>query len=980
MSSVPNDFNEMLAADSLRAADFAIRWCGDWSSDWYLNLCAIPAAGGPPVARSWSVPQTQYARTEIAQWIDARNREREGIYFTPNPVRQNVQKKPSKADLAAVVAVVVDLDPPDDDRPYHERESDVLDLALQIVEGPLKPTATVFSGHGIGLFYRLPEHLAIEELALAEAISKNLHSILGQTAKVDGTWNADRLMRVPHTLNWPNKRKLTLGYPDEPTIAVLVEEQAGRLDSEVWRRLVNEVRDAEASLPSSAPKSGVACDGLAPARSGPDGIDDAVAMLLPAWSSIAVARTEADLDPTTTERFRDALSRQRGLRERWRGSPDGLKDASRSGLVMALAGCLKVAGFDLIDAARIMWVYPYGDLQDSSKYPKDNDAARAIARAWTRSSAPPRRAPSTGQNNATHSSMDEDLPPGFVRSSAGLFYRPVATEKQPDPQAVWIAGPHSVPYECSNADGAGAGLVVVFVDNDGCERTYVVDRRALHESFKEVPAKLDDMGLRCNASTHVLLREYFNRLRVTTKALAVNRGGWHGDAYVMANGTVFGGSSLPVIMRPEAVIRDPSSQQAGTLADWQENIGRLAIGNDLLAVALAAALSGPLLDVAHAESGGIHIVGKSRAGKTSAARAAGSVWGRADKSGQIRQWRATANGLEGVAAATSDAILILDEIGQAEAREVADVVYMLANEAGKQRADRAGGSRERKTWRVIVFSTGEVTVATKLGEAGKVEHAGLQVRLVNLSADAGSGMGLFQNLHGFTKPSDLAEHIGKAAKTFYGTAAPAYLRQLAEMRSIEPEGLTTIIASVREGFLARHLPENADGQVRTVASRFALIAAAGELATAFDVLPWPDGEATRAAGACFDRWLTTRGGAEAAEDRQAMEKVRMFIALHGETRFAPLSEADDDEAKHGPRTAARVGWRRVVDDETEYLILPTTWRSEVCKGIDPNAAASVLAKAGLLKRDSDGLQPKVSIPGEGRPRVYVLSGRILDEG
>jgi uncharacterized protein (DUF927 family) len=240
----------------------------------------------------------------------------------------------------------------------------------------------------------------------------------------------------------------------------------------------------------------------------------------------------------------------------------------------------------------------------------------------------------------------------------------------------------------------------------------------------------------------------------------------------MANGAVFGGSSLPVIMRPEAVIRDPSTQQAGTLADWRENIGRFAVGNDLLAVALAAALSGPLLDVAHAESGGIHIVGKSRAGKTSAARAAGSVWGRADKSGQIRQWRATANGLEGVAAATSDAILILDEIGQAEAREVADVVYMLANEAGKQRADRTGGSRERKTWRTVVFSTGEVTVATKLGEVGKVEHAGLQVRLVNLSADAGANMGLFQNLHGFSKPSDLAEHIGKASKTFYGTAAP----------------------------------------------------------------------------------------------------------------------------------------------------------------------------------------------------------------
>jgi hypothetical protein len=81
---------------------------------------------------------------------------------------------------------------------------------------------------------------------------------------------------------------------------------------------------------------------------------------------------------------------------------------------MALAGCLKVAGFDLIDAARIMWVYPHGDLQDSSKYPNENAVARAIARAWTRSAAAPRRTSSTGQHDAARISVNEDLPPGFM--------------------------------------------------------------------------------------------------------------------------------------------------------------------------------------------------------------------------------------------------------------------------------------------------------------------------------------------------------------------------------------------------------------------------------------------------------------------------------------------------------------------------------------------------------------------------------------
>jgi uncharacterized protein (DUF927 family) len=61
--------------------------------------------------------------------------------------------------------------------------------------------------------------------------------------------------------------------------------------------------------------------------------------------------------------------------------------------------------------------------------------------------------------------------------------------------------------------------------------------------------------------------------------------------------------------------------------------------------------------------------------------------------GFIRTWRATSNGLEGVAALHCDSLLCLDEMGQVDSREGGHIAYMLANGVGKTRATRTGEAR-----------------------------------------------------------------------------------------------------------------------------------------------------------------------------------------------------------------------------------------------------------------------------------------------
>ncbi|CAH2606010.1 conserved protein of unknown function (plasmid) [Rhodovastum atsumiense] len=236
--------------------------------------------------------------------------------------------------------------------------------------------------------------------------------------------------------------------------------------------------------------------------------------------------------------------------------------------------------------------------------------------------------------------------------------------------------------------------------------------------------------------------------------------------------------------------------------------GILAI--TLLGLFLAAAFAGPLLDVLGESSGGLHLVGASRTGKSTAAVVAASVWGKPTADAQLHPWRGTANGLEGIAAETTDTLLILDEMGQADGREVGDVVYMLANEAGKQRASRNGAARPRQSWRALFLSTGEITLAQKMGEAGKRVMAGLEVRLVNLPADAGADMGVFQDLHGKPDPVSFADYLQAAARANHGIAARAFLGRLAQDRAANAAGLRTELEVLRDKFLAEHVQHGAN--------------------------------------------------------------------------------------------------------------------------------------------------------------------------
>lgn len=93
-------------------------------------------------------------------------------------------------------------------------------------------------------------------------------------------------------------------------------------------------------------------------------------------------------------------------------------------------------------------------------------------------------------------------------------------------------------------------------------------------------------------------------------------------------------------------------------------------------------------------------------------------------------------------------MLCLDELAQIEPKAAGIAAYMLSQGQGKARAGREGQTRKSKEWRVIYISSGEIGLADKVMEGGQKKTAGMDVRVVDIRADAGAGMGLFEELHG----------------------------------------------------------------------------------------------------------------------------------------------------------------------------------------------------------------------------------------
>lgn len=588
----------------------------------------------------------------------------------------------------------------------------------------------------------------------------------------------------------------------------------------------------------------------------------------------------------------------------------------------------------------------------------------------------------------------------FTVTDDGLYYQPPGDDDAPPRR---VCGPLRIIAMARDAHDNQAALLLEFETAFGQTRRWLMPLHMLAGDGTSYRSALLSQGFITpnDAKRRAWLTEYLQSRNPEERVRHVSRVGWVGRCYVLPHETL--GTPLDgerTIFYSESGIEANFSQR-GTLQQWQDGLARLCVGNTRLTFAVSVALAGPLMAWAPGiTGGGFHLAGASSVGKSSALLLAASVWGKGvegDQSSYIQKWRSTSNALESLAEQHNDSTLILDELGMLEGSDAGATVYMLSDGAGKNRSRAAGGLRPKSTWRLLFLSSGEITLAQQIEAVGKKVKGGQEIRLIPINAEVTPGSAM-ESFHDFDTGHDMSQAIKQRAARVYGTAGRAWLEYLVE----HTEGLAADLRARLDDVERAMVPESAAGQVKRGGRRFALAAVAGEMATEAGLTGWPPGEALRAARACFEAWIATRGGSGASEVTAMLKQVKGFIEQQGEGRFSWWHRAADDRAA---KTLHRVGIRRLVNEQgepiktdgqhfaefgdsmppamgddvrVEYFIFPEAFRTEVAAGFDPQAVARVLLEHGYLKAEPGRLTVKPRLPGAGPSRCFHVLPTIME--
>lgn len=145
---------------------------------------------------------------ELRSFVEAKSG-KFGLFYPVAEVEPGLRQQPEKRHLTETRLLHVDLDPPPGLAPAGFDEwarAKVEEVRSQTHSPP--PSCVVLSGNGLHLLWKLaePHPLGGADVIIAdfEAYTNGLAVAFGAN---DGTWNANRVLRLPGTINLPNKKK-----------------------------------------------------------------------------------------------------------------------------------------------------------------------------------------------------------------------------------------------------------------------------------------------------------------------------------------------------------------------------------------------------------------------------------------------------------------------------------------------------------------------------------------------------------------------------------------------------------------------------------------------------------------------------------------------------------------------------------------------------------------------------------------------------
>lgn len=523
----------------------------------------------------------------------------------------------------------------------------------------------------------------------------------------------------------------------------------------------------------------------------------------------------------------------------------------------------------------------------------------------------------------------------------------------------WIATPVTVAARTTNSDDGSEGRFLRLLTESGIKE-WIIPMEVFGGSGEDARRQLFGMGVIIALKKRGAFMEYLLEQRPAEVFATTCRPGWHESGAFVLPGRTIGSDKV----RYQASGKGQNLfSLRGDLEGWKTEVAAKCEGNPVLTLAIGCALAGPLLSLVGVLGGGVHLVGDSSSGKSLAQLIGSSVWG--DPGIFAASWDMTKGGLEIEASSRNDTMLPLDEIKRADPKRVQEMAYSLANGQGKGTMTREREGRAKLSWRLLALSSGERSLSEHAAIGGNAAHAGAELRMVDVNAGTRTHRA-FDELHGLAG-ADFHRLLTVAVGAHHGHIGPAFVEKL--LASDDRAGLLEDFAGIRATFLE----DNA--QAGRVADRFAVIALAGEMAIAYDLLPWTPGSALADCQLLYGEWLS-RVGSGNAEDRQILAGILDFIDKHGSSRFSDV-DAPEVDAK----VFNRAGYWEVVAGKRLYLFNKSAL-TEAAHGHGLTRVVKALESAGAIaKHDTDRDSRKTKkyrLPAGGSARLYAIDPEALD--
>ena len=320
----------------------------------------------------------------------------------------------------------------------------------------------------------------------------------------------------------------------------------------------------------------------------------------------------------------------------------------------------------------------------------------------------------------------------------------------------------------------------------------------------------------------------------------------------------------------------------GNKAEWDTDVGQVALESTSLSFGLCLALACPLPSYVLArsderllsETAVFNLCGESGSGKSSIARAAAGTFGPPDL---IRKWDFTRRGLEEYAESRQDLLVILEDL-ETHTEEAGSLRTAVRNAnqvitSGQSKLISNHADIPHLTWTAFGLMSSPVSIEALAKQNGWKRTNGERARLSDILIPPVAEGGIFDQLkcdgqERIDKGKRLIKRLDDGLTQNYGLVMVRWLNYLFEYDRSD------LILKLVDRFLKRVAP-NADGFEERCAKKFAVTGVAGYLAAKHGILPWPKEWAFIVAERCYHLALQT----VRADSVSIADKIRLLASL-----------------------------------------------------------------------------------------------------